>query len=49
MRLTYFLIANLLKTGKAEPTVFTKTIDGDLFVFQIYVDDVRKMDPDPFG
>jgi hypothetical protein len=34
-----FLIANAFKVGKADPTLFTKTCDGDLFVFQIYVDD----------
>jgi hypothetical protein len=35
-----FLIANAFKVGKADPTLFTKTCDGDLFVCQIYVDDV---------
>jgi hypothetical protein len=35
-----FLIANAFKVGKADPTLFTKTCDGDLFVFQIYVDDI---------
>jgi hypothetical protein len=35
-----FLIANAFKVGKADPTVFTKTCDGDLFVCQIYVDDI---------
>jgi hypothetical protein len=34
-----FLIANDFKVGKADPTLFTKTCDGDLFVCQIYVDD----------
>ena len=33
-----FLIANAFKVGKADPTLFTKTCDGDLFVCQIYVD-----------
>jgi hypothetical protein len=35
-----FLIANAFKVGKADPTLFTKTYDGDLFVCQIYVDDI---------
>jgi hypothetical protein len=35
-----FLIANAFKIGKADPTLFTKTCDGDLFVCQIYVDDI---------
>jgi hypothetical protein len=35
-----FLIANSFKVGKADPTLFTKTCDGDLFVCQIYVDDI---------
>jgi hypothetical protein len=35
-----FLIANDFKVGKADPTLFTKTCDGDLFVCQIYVDDI---------
>jgi hypothetical protein len=35
-----FLIANAFKVGKPNPTLFTKTCDGDLFVFQIYVDDI---------
>ena len=34
------LIANAFKVGKADPTLFTKTCDGDLFVCQIYVDDI---------
>jgi hypothetical protein len=38
--LRYFLIANAFKVGKADPTLFTKTCDGDLFVCQIYVDDI---------
>jgi hypothetical protein len=28
------------KVGKADPTLFTKTLDNDLFVCQIYVDDI---------
>jgi hypothetical protein len=35
-----FLIANTFKVGKADPTLFTKTCDGDLFVCQIYVDGI---------
>jgi hypothetical protein len=34
-----FLITNGFKVGKANPTLFTKTIAKDLFVCQIYVDD----------
>ena len=29
-----FLIVNAFKVGKADPTLFTKTCDGDLFVCQ---------------
>jgi hypothetical protein len=35
-----FLIANAFKVGKADPILFTKTCNGDLFVCQIYVDDI---------
>jgi hypothetical protein len=35
-----FLIANAFKVRKADPTLFTKTCNGDLFVCQIYVDDI---------
>jgi hypothetical protein len=35
-----FLISNDFKVGKADPTLFTKTCNGDLFVCQIYVDDI---------
>jgi hypothetical protein len=35
-----FLIANAFKVGKVDPTLFTNTCDGDLFVCQIYVDDI---------
>jgi hypothetical protein len=31
---------HVFKVGKADPTLFTKTCDGDLFVCQIYVDDI---------
>jgi hypothetical protein len=34
------LIANGFKVGKVDPTLFTKTIDKDLFICQIYVDDI---------
>jgi hypothetical protein len=33
-----FLISNAFKVGKADPTLFTKTCNGDLFICQIYVD-----------
>jgi hypothetical protein len=33
-----FLITNAFKVGKANPTLFTKTCNGDRFVCQIYVD-----------
>jgi hypothetical protein len=35
-----FLISNVFKVGKADPTLFTKTCSSDLFVWQIYVDDI---------
>jgi hypothetical protein len=35
-----FLITNCFKVGKADPTLFTKTIAKDLFICQIYVDDI---------
>jgi hypothetical protein len=35
-----FLIANEFKVGKVDPTLFTKAIEKDLFVCQIYVDDI---------
>jgi hypothetical protein len=35
-----FLITNGFKVGKADPTLFTKTIAKDLFICQIYVDDL---------
>jgi hypothetical protein len=35
-----FLISNAFKVGKADPTVFTKTCNGDLFIYQIYVNDI---------
>jgi hypothetical protein len=35
-----FLITNGFKVGKADPTLFTKTVANDSFVCQIYVDDI---------
>jgi hypothetical protein len=35
-----FLITNGFKVGKDDPTLFTKTVAKDLFVCQIYVDDI---------
>jgi hypothetical protein len=35
-----FLISNAFKVGKVDPTLFTKTCNGDLFVCQIYIDDI---------
>jgi hypothetical protein len=35
-----FLITNGFKVGKADPTLFTKTIAKDLYICQIYVDDI---------
>jgi hypothetical protein len=35
-----FRIVNAFKVAKADSTLFTKTCDGDLFVCQIYVDDI---------
>jgi hypothetical protein len=35
-----FLISNSFKVGKTNLTLFTKTCNGDLFVCQIYVDDI---------
>jgi hypothetical protein len=31
-----FLITNGFKVGKADPTLFTKTVSKDLFICQIY-------------
>jgi hypothetical protein len=38
--LEIFFISNAFKVGKVEPALFTKTCKGDLFVCQIYVDDI---------
>jgi hypothetical protein len=35
-----FLLTNGFKVRKADPTLFTKTISKDLFICQIYVDDI---------
>jgi hypothetical protein len=35
-----FLISNDFKVKKADPTLFNKTCNGDLFICQIYVDDI---------
>jgi hypothetical protein len=35
-----FLITNGFKVGKADPTLFIKTVAKDLFICQIYVDDI---------
>jgi hypothetical protein len=35
-----FLITNGFKVGKADPTLFTKTVEKDLFICQICVDDI---------
>jgi hypothetical protein len=35
-----FLITNGFKVGKVDPTLFTKIVAKDLFVCQIYVDDI---------
>jgi hypothetical protein len=35
-----FLITNGFKVGEADPTLFTKTDAKDLFVCQIYIDDI---------
>jgi hypothetical protein len=35
-----FLIATGFRVEKADPTLFTKIIGKDLFICQIYVDDI---------
>jgi hypothetical protein len=35
-----FLISNAFKVGNADPTLFTETCNDDIFVCQIYVDDI---------
>jgi hypothetical protein len=39
-RLRDFLISMGFKMGKVDTTLFTKKLDNDLFVLQIYVDDI---------
>jgi hypothetical protein len=38
--LTNFLIHNGFKIGKVDSTLFTRKVDKDLFLCQIYVDDI---------
>jgi hypothetical protein len=38
--LQYFLITNDFKVSKTDPTLFTKIVANDLFVCQIYIDDI---------
>jgi hypothetical protein len=40
VRLRYFLISKGFKIGKVDTTLFTKSIGKDLFICQIYVDDI---------
>jgi hypothetical protein len=35
-----FIISNAFKVGKADPTLFTNTCNSDLFVCQVYVNDI---------
>jgi hypothetical protein len=35
-----FLIENCFRIGKADSTLFTKKMGKDLFVYQIYVDNI---------
>jgi hypothetical protein len=50
-----FLITNGFKVSKDDPSLFTKTIAKDLFICQIYVDDIifgstnKLKRPDPLG
>jgi hypothetical protein len=39
-RLRHFLLSNGFKMGKVDTTLFTKKISQDLFMLQIYVDDI---------
>ena len=39
-RLRDFLVSKGFKIGKVDTTLFTKSIEKDLFVCQIYVDDI---------
>ena len=40
MRLRDFLLSKGFKMGKVDTTLFTKKLGNDLFVLQIYVDDI---------
>ena len=40
-RLRNFLLSKGFKMGKVDTTLFTKKLDNDLFVLQIYVDDIN--------
>jgi hypothetical protein len=39
-RLRNFLVSKGFKIGKVDTTLFTKNIEDDLFICQIYVDDI---------
>ena len=39
-RLRDFLIKEGFKIGRVDNTLFTKIINGELFIYQIYVDDI---------
>jgi len=39
-RLRDFLIMQGFKIGRVDTTLFTKEVNGDLFICQIYVDDI---------
>jgi hypothetical protein len=38
--LKYFLLRKSFEISKANPTLFTRKVDKDIFVCQIYVDDI---------
>ena len=38
--MTKFLIEKGFEIGKIDSTLFTKRVNGELYVFQIYVDDI---------
>ena len=39
-RLSTFLISNNFVKGKVDTTLFTKYIDSDILIIQIYIDDI---------
>ena len=39
-RLRDFLLSKGFKMGKVDTTLFTKKLENDLFVLQIYIDDI---------